>query len=104
MPLTCPYLAKVDFMHKSFFYFEDQRIFFEKGMSIASALICYGIKDFRQTQVLNKPRGPFCMMGACFDCLLIVDGIVNQQGCMRLAEQGIKVTRQTPYSLLESKL
>ena len=72
MPLTCPYLARVAFMDKSFFHFEGRKIYFEQGMSIAAALLCNGIKDFRQTQVLRKSRGPFCMMGSCFDCLLII--------------------------------
>ena len=99
MPLTCPYLARVAFMDKSFFHFEGRKIYFEQGMSIAAASLCYGIKDFRQTQVLRKSRGPFCMMGSCFDCLLIIDGIGNQQGCMRLAEQGIIVKRENSYPL-----
>ena len=99
MPLTCPYLARVGFMDKSFFHFEGRKIYFEQGMSIAAALLCHGIKDFRQTQVLRKSRGPFCMMGSCFDCLLIIDGIGNQQGCMRLAEQGIIVKRENWYPL-----
>ena len=99
MPLTCPYLARVAFMDKSFFHFEGRKIYFEQGMSIAAALLCNGIKDFRQTQVLRKSRGPFCMMGSCFVCLLIIDGIGNQQGCMRLAEQGIIVKRENSYPL-----
>ena len=99
MPLTCPYLARVAFMDKSFFHFEGRKIYFEQGMSIAAALLCNEIKDFRQTQVLRKSRGPFCMMGSCFDCLLIIDGIGNQQGCMRLAEQGIIVKRENSYPL-----
>jgi hypothetical protein len=41
------------------------------------------------------------MMGACFDCLLVIDGMVNQQGCMWLAKQGIKVKRQTSDVLSE---
>tara|TARA_B100000941_G_C28341352_1_gene466881 strand:+ start:513 stop:773 length:261 start_codon:yes stop_codon:yes gene_type:complete len=86
-------------MHKSFFHFEGRKIYFEQGMSIAAALMCYGIKDFRQTQVLGKSRGPFCMMGACFDCLLTINGVGNQQGCMRLAEQDIIVKRQDSYSI-----
>ena len=86
-------------MHKSFFHFEGRKIYFEQGMSIAAALMCYGIKDFRQTQVLGKSRGPFCMMGACFDCLLTINGVGNQQGCMRLAEQGIIVKRQDSFSI-----
>ena len=86
-------------MDKSFFHFEGRKIYFEQGMSIAAALLCHGINDFRKTHVLRKSRGPFCMMGSCFDCLLIIDGIGNQQGCMRLAEQGIIVKRENWYPL-----
>ena len=86
MSLTCLYLARIDFTHKSFFHFEGRKIYFERGMSITAALMCHGIKYFRQTQVLGKSRGPFCMMGACFDCLVTINSVGNQQGCMRLAE------------------
>jgi hypothetical protein len=41
------------------------------------------------------------MMGACFDCLLVIDGMINQQGCMHLAKEGIKVKRQTSNALSE---
>ena len=99
MSLICLNLARIGFMDKSFFHFEGRKIYFEQGMSIAAALLCHGIKEFRQTQVLRKSRGPFCMMGSCFDCLLIIDGIGNQQGCMRLAEQGIIVKRENSYPL-----
>ena len=99
MSLICLNLARNGFMDKSFFHFEGRKIYFEQGMSIAAALLRHGIKDFRQTQVLRKSRGPFCMMGSCFDCLLIIDGIGNQQGCMRLAEQDIIVKRENSYPL-----
>ena len=90
-------------MPKMFFYFDEKKIYFEQDMSVAAALLCAGITAFRQTQVLHKPRGPFCMMGACFDCLLVIDGRVNQQGCMHLAKEGIKVNWQTSDALLEIK-
>ena len=101
MPQNFPDFARIDSMPKSFFYFDEKKIYFEQGMSVAAALLCAGVTDFRQTQVLHKPRGAFCMMGACFDCLLVIDGMVNQQGCMRLAKQGIKVKRQTSDVLSE---
>ncbi|MBT5574212.1 (2Fe-2S)-binding protein [Alphaproteobacteria bacterium] len=88
-------------MPHNFFYFENQIIEFDEGMSVAAALLRKGINDFRQTQVTQQPRGPFCMMGACFDCLLVIDGLTNQQGCMYLAKQGIRVSRHPSYPLLE---
>jgi len=30
----------------------------------------------------------------CFDCLVEIDGVANQQGCQRLVEQGMRVVLQ----------
>ncbi|MBM1817970.1 (2Fe-2S)-binding protein [Sulfitobacter pseudonitzschiae] len=51
------------------------------GENLAAALLVAGIMPFRQTPVSGAPRGPFCMMGACFDCLVEIDG-VTRQACM----------------------
>jgi len=88
-------------MADPFIYFEGEKIPFTKGMSVAAALIRAGIVDFRQTQVGNLPRGPFCMMGACFDCLLVIDGHPNRQGCMTAAQKGMKISRQSSQTVLE---
>ena len=40
-----------------------------------------------------SPRGPFCMMGVCFDCLVEVDGVPNVQGCMTLVSDGMQVRK-----------
>jgi len=88
-------------MPDPFFVFEGERIAFTPGMSVAAALLRAGVAHFRQTQVSDQPRGPFCMMGACFDCLLVIDGRPNRQGCMTLAEQGMNVGRQPAKTVLE---
>ena len=51
------------------------------GENLAAALLVAGIMPFRRTPVSGAPRGPFCMMGACFDCLVEIDG-VTRQACM----------------------
>ncbi|UWR35673.1 (2Fe-2S)-binding protein (plasmid) [Sulfitobacter sp. W027] len=51
------------------------------GENLAAALLLAGIMPFRLTPVSGAPRGPFCMMGACFDCLVEIDG-VTRQACM----------------------
>ena len=47
----------------------------------------------RTTPVSGAPRGPYCMMGACFECLVSVDGEPNQQACMVPARDGMRVER-----------
>lgn len=64
------------------------------GTNLAAALLGAGITTFRATPVSGVPRGPFCMMGACFDCLLEVEG-VTRQACMMQVSAGLVLTRPT---------
>ena len=51
------------------------------GISVAAAVLLCGYKKVRTTPVSASPRLPFCMMGICFDCLMSIDGVANQQAC-----------------------
>ncbi|UWQ11184.1 (2Fe-2S)-binding protein [Aliiroseovarius crassostreae] len=62
------------------------------GANLAAALLAAGVDVFRHTPVSGAPRAPFCMMGACFDCLIEVDG-VTRQACMMDVAEGLKITR-----------
>jgi predicted molibdopterin-dependent oxidoreductase YjgC len=64
------------------------------GDSIAVALLAAGVTTTRATPVSNAPRGPYCMMGACFECLAVVDGRPNVQTCMTAVRDGMRVERQ----------
>jgi D-hydroxyproline dehydrogenase subunit gamma len=64
------------------------------GDSIAAALIAAGIGHCRLTPVSGTPRAPYCMMGVCFDCLVVVDGVGNRQGCMVPVAEGMRVETQ----------
>jgi predicted molibdopterin-dependent oxidoreductase YjgC len=75
-------------------WFADQRITAREGDSIASALLAAGIIATRRTAISGAPRGPFCMMGACFECLAVVDGRQNVQTCMTPVRDGMRVMPQ----------
>ncbi len=62
------------------------------GANLAAALLAAGVGSFRATPVSGAPRGPFCMMGACFDCLIEVDG-VTRQACMMQVGAGLTLSR-----------
>ena len=64
------------------------------GDTVAATLLAAGLADCRTTPVSGSTRGPFCMMGVCFDCLVVIDGQPNQQGCMLPARVGMKIERQ----------
>ena len=64
------------------------------GDTVAATLIASGLSDCRTTPVLGVARGPFCMMGVCFDCLVVIDGRPNQQCCMIAVRDGMRIERQ----------
>ena len=64
------------------------------GESVASALLAAGIQVTRHTAVSGAPRGPWCMMGACFDCVAIVDGRRGVRTCMTPVREGLRVDTQ----------
>lgn len=63
-----------------------------EGANLAAALLAAGVGVFRHTPVSGAPRAPFCMMGACFDCLVEIEG-VTRQACMQQVRDGMKITR-----------
>lgn len=81
------------------FTFEGREVQAQPGDSVAAALTAAGIRDLRDSVVSGQPRGVFCMMGACFDCLVEVDGQPNRQACMTPVTQGLDVRRQ--YGAIE---
>jgi D-hydroxyproline dehydrogenase subunit gamma len=59
--------------------------------TVAAALLESGALACRTTPVSGAPRGPFCMMGVCFDCLVEIDGAPNVQACMTRVRDGMRV-------------
>jgi predicted molibdopterin-dependent oxidoreductase YjgC len=64
------------------------------GQTIAAALWAHGVTSWRRTRVNGRPRGAFCGIGTCFDCLATVNGRPNQRTCLLPAEPGDTVTVQ----------
>ena len=64
------------------------------GDTVTAALLASGLDFCRETAVSGTRRGPYCMMGVCFDCLVTIDGIGNRQGCLVPVAEGMKITLQ----------
>ena len=77
------------------FTFEGQEITAYPGETIGAALMAAGILTFRTTRRQGRPRGLFCGIGLCFDCLVVVDGIPNRQACLVAVKPDIRVQVQT---------
>lgn len=74
------------------FTFGTRQIVAREDDTIATALLVAGIETLRRSPVSQSPRGAFCMMGVCFECLVSIDGGPPVQACMAPARDGIHVT------------
>lgn len=62
----------------------------QAGESLAAALLAAGITVFRRSAVSGAPRGPFCLMGACFECQVTIEGS-RQRACMAQVADGMRI-------------
>jgi predicted molibdopterin-dependent oxidoreductase YjgC len=76
------------------FIFDGRLITASAGDSVAAALLAAGVRACRTTPVSGAPRGPYCMMGVCFECLVRIDGMDNRQGCLVTVQEGMRVESQ----------
>jgi len=74
--------------------FDGERVDARAGDSVAAALLAAGHAANRLTPAAGRARGPWCLMGACHDCLVTVDGVPNVQGCTVAVAEGMRVTTQ----------
>jgi len=61
------------------------------GDSVAAALLAAGRVAFRTSPADGTPRGPFCMMGACQECVVEIDGHANRQACLATVAAGMRI-------------
>ena len=69
-----------------------------EGEPVSMALKATGIEIHRYTTKLHKPRGMFCSIGRCTDCVMVVDGVPNVRTCMTPLREGMKVQTQCGMS------
>jgi glycine/D-amino acid oxidase-like deaminating enzyme len=83
--------------------FNEQTIDALLGETIAASLSAAGITTFRKT-ASGAPRGLHCGMGACFDCVVTVDGRIGQRACMTQAADGMVVSSGFPSVMAEDPM
>ncbi|MFZ0159635.1 MAG: (2Fe-2S)-binding protein, partial [Kineosporiaceae bacterium] len=76
------------------FGFDGHEIPFRPGQSIGAALWVAGERALRTTRIASAPRGLFCGIGVCFDCLVVIDGVPDQRACVTPAAAGLEVRTQ----------
>ncbi|SDR52276.1 2Fe-2S iron-sulfur cluster binding domain-containing protein [Paraburkholderia fungorum] len=81
-------------------FLDGRRYCAHPGESVAAALFAAGVKTLRVSPRLNQPRGMYCLMGSCQECLVMVNGsrvlacqtsVVNGMRIETVPETGIDV-------------
>lgn len=60
------------------------------GVSVAAALIVNDQVAWRQTRG-GRPRGMFCGIGVCFDCLVMLNGVADVRACIVEVRAGDRI-------------
>lgn len=72
-----------------------------EGEPIAMALKAAGVEVHRFTVKRHEPRGIFCAIGRCTDCVMVVDGKPNVRTCMTPLAAGMDVRTQDGVAPLD---
>lgn len=76
---------------------DGKKVAAKKGEMIAAVLLANGIKIHRYTAKEHKPRGIYCGIGQCTDCVMTVNGKVNVRTCITPVESGMVIETQDGY-------
>jgi len=71
-----------------------QEVEAREGETIAAAMLAAGMRICRTTAKTGEPRGIFCGIGQCTDCVMQVDGVPNVRTCITRVRAGMIVERQ----------
>jgi predicted molibdopterin-dependent oxidoreductase YjgC len=75
---------------------DGQSVAAEEGEPIAAALWAAGLRLLRWSPKRGEPRGVFCAIGRCTDCVMTVDGQPNVRTCVTPVREGMALQRQRP--------
>ena len=65
-----------------------------EGETVLAALWANGDHSLHTTARTRQPRGFFCGMGVCFDCLVTIDGLANVRACLEPVRAGMRIALQ----------
>jgi D-hydroxyproline dehydrogenase subunit gamma len=81
--------------HRITVYVEGKPVSVHPNDSVAAAAFKAGIGYTRTSPVTGEKRAPYCMMGVCFECLMVIDGVPSRQACLVRVQAGMRIERQT---------
>ena len=73
---------------------EGKPVSVPSGSNVAAAVFAAGFDHTRISAISGKHRSPYCLIGVCFECLVEIDGIPNQQACQMVVREGMRINIQ----------
>jgi len=73
-----------------------------RGQTLGAALLANGVRVLRRTRREGRPRGLYCAMGICYDCVVTVNGRPGTRACMTPVEPGMQVVLPVRFGTGES--
>ena len=98
---THPILGKAPEKKQVTFTYNGKEMQGLEGEPIAIALKANGVMAHRYTAKSHEPRGVFCAIGRCTDCVMIVNDKPNVRTCITPLEEGMKA--ETQYGVSKDK-
>jgi hypothetical protein len=82
-------------------YVDGQPVSVAANESAAAAALQAGLDHTRTSPITGEKRAPYCMIGVCFECLMVIDGVPSRQACMVRVAPGMRIERQLGPRVLE---
>ena len=73
---------------------DGEKLVAYEGETVAGVLVAAGWRTFRYTEKKKHPRGIYCGIGLCHECMMVINGVPNTKACQTLAEPGCHVKTQ----------
>ncbi|WP_421995844.1 (2Fe-2S)-binding protein [Roseococcus sp.] len=75
------------------FTFEGRGMTAYQGDTLLTAILAGGETFLRDSEFGDGPRAGFCLMGACHDCRVLLDGSGRVRACTTLLQPGMRLRR-----------
>ncbi len=83
--------SKVEARRSFQIHVDGKAIEAREGETIAAALLASGIRTFHLSRKNKEPRGLFCGMGVCYECLVTVNGTYEVRACLTPVTEGMQI-------------
>ena len=73
---------------------DGEKLVAYEGETVAAVLMASGRRTFRWTEKKKHPRGMYCGIGLCHECMMVINGVPNTKACQTQATPGCQVKTQ----------